>query len=119
MGMDVSHRQSSEHRRFRSMRRRRVGGVDAVVAEGMRQRLFGLALIPRESAPAGLLIPRCGSVHSFGMRFPIEVRFLDGAGAELRRTRLEPRSLAAEPGAASVLEIPLDQPPTNGPGGRK
>ena len=49
------------------------------VATTVSSRLLGLALLRREHAGAGLLIPRCRSVHTFGMRFPIDVLFLDEA----------------------------------------
>ena len=47
------------------------------MATGFRSRLLGLALLGRERAGPGLLIPRCRSVHTFGMRFPIDVAFCD------------------------------------------
>jgi hypothetical protein len=82
-------------------------GVDAVVAAGPWLRLLGLTLLPLERAPAALLIPRCASVHTFGMRFPIDVVFLDGAGVELgRERRVMPRRLVRRRGAAAVLELP-------------
>jgi hypothetical protein len=82
-------------------------GVDAVVAAGPRLRLLGLTLLPLERAPAALLIPRCASVHTFGMRFPIDVVFLDVSGEELvRRSRVPPRRLVRRRGAAAVLEVP-------------
>jgi uncharacterized membrane protein (UPF0127 family) len=98
--------------RFRALPRRRVAGLLVPVATGWRSRLFGLAWLDRERAGAGLLIPRCASVHTFGMRFPLDLHFLDRDGAVLAvRRGVSPRRLAACRGADAVLEIP------SGPGG--
>jgi hypothetical protein len=77
------------------------------VAVGLRMRLLGLSRLDREDAGTGLLIPRCASVHTFGMRFAIDVHFLDRRGCEIEvRPGLAPRRVAFCPGAASVLEVP-------------
>ncbi|HVY76873.1 MAG TPA: DUF192 domain-containing protein, partial [Solirubrobacterales bacterium] len=80
------------------------------VAAGFRARLLGLALLPRERVGAGLLIPRCASVHTFGMRFALDLYFLDGAGRVLCVHRgVPPRRLRRCRGARAVLEIPSAQ----------
>ena len=77
------------------------------VATGFRNRLLGLAGLGAEQAGPGLLIPRCSSVHTFGMRFELDLVFLDAAGEPLAiRRRVPPRRLAWHRGAAAVLEIP-------------
>ena len=77
------------------------------VAVGFRARLLGLAWLDRRQAGAGLLIPRCSSVHTFGMRFPLDLVFLDRNGAPLAlHRRIPPRRLVHCRGAAAVLEIP-------------
>jgi Uncharacterized ACR, COG1430 len=72
--------------------------TDVKVANDFRSRLRGLAWCDRSQAPAGLLIPRCSSVHTFGMRFELDVYFLDRAGRVLSvRRRVPPcRFLWAE-----------------------
>ena len=93
--------------RFQGLRRRRVAGRVVPVADGRRSRLLGLAWLGRERAGAGLLIPRCASVHTFGMRFALDLHFLDRDGARLEvRRRVPPRRLAWCRGADAVLEIP-------------
>jgi uncharacterized membrane protein (UPF0127 family) len=79
------------------------------VATGFQSRLLGLAGLSREQAGPGLLIPRCASVHSFGMRFDLDLVFLDGEEQVLAVLRLPPRRLARHHGAAAVLEIPAPQ----------
>ena len=96
-----------EPRRFRRLERREIAGVRVPVARGLRARLLGLTLLDRERAGVGLLIPRCRSVHTIGMRFPLDVVFLDDAGREIRRAQAVPSWRAAfEGGAAAVLELP-------------
>lgn len=55
---------------------RRVG-VITLVADNVLERLRGL--LGRESLASdeALLLPGCGSIHTFGMRFSIDVLFLD------------------------------------------
>jgi uncharacterized membrane protein (UPF0127 family) len=78
------------------------------VAVGLRARLLGLALLDRAEAGPGLLIPKCSSVHTFGMKFALDVYFLgdDGRILEARRAVPRRRFLACR-GAAAVLEIPV------------
>ena len=69
-------------------------------------RLFGLALIEWDRAGTGLLIPDCRSIHTFGMRFAIEVVFLDAGKLQVgRRVVVEPRRLVGDRRADSVLEL--------------
>lgn len=78
------------------------------VAVGFRARLLGLSCLDREEAGAGLLIPRCRSVHTFGMRFALELRFLDRRGKVVaKRLGVPPRRLIRpQRGAFAVLELP-------------
>lgn len=93
--------------RFRRLERREVAGAPVAVASGFLARLLGLALLDRERAGAGLLIPRCRSVHTVGMRFPLDVVFLDRAGREIRRVAgVEPFRAVGDRRAAAVLELP-------------
>jgi uncharacterized protein len=97
----------SAPRRFAGASRQRVGGVVVPVASGRMPRLLGLSLLERSSAGAGLFIPRCRAVHTFGMRFALDLRFLDGELREVsRRTSVPPRRVAFEHRAAAVLELP-------------
>lgn len=76
----------------------------------MRARLLGLAFLEREEAGPGLLIPRCASVHTFGMRFALDLFFLDEQDAALAVHRcVPPRRVISARGAAAVLEVPSVQ----------
>lgn len=88
-----------------------VLGYRVPVAVTFRSRLLGLSFVAREGAGTGLLIPRCRSIHTFGMRFALEVVFLDERGAEIRRAHLPPCRLARERRAAAVLELPARSVP--------
>jgi uncharacterized protein len=93
--------------RFRRLNRTRLLGFKVPVAATLPSRLLGLALLSRRRAGPGLLIPRCSSVHTFGMRFALDLLFLDGDGRviELRRG-VPPRRVLRCPGAVAVLELP-------------
>lgn len=94
-------------RRLAGLPRRTIAGRRVPVAVGFRARLLGLALLGRADAGPGLLLPRCSSVHTFGMKFALDVYFLaaDGTLLETRRA-VPPRRLVACRGAAAVLEVP-------------
>jgi uncharacterized membrane protein (UPF0127 family) len=97
----------SRPRRLESLPRRAVAGHEVPVAVGVRPRLLGLALLDREAAGPGLLIPHCASVHTFGMRFALDVYFL-GSGDKILDVRraVPPRHFVAHRGAVAVLELP-------------
>jgi uncharacterized protein len=84
-----------------------VCGRRIPVAVGVRARLLGLAHLDREEAGPGLLIPRCSSVHTFGMRFALDLVFLDRDGRPRSvRRQVPPRRIAFDRRASSVLELP-------------
>ena len=95
--------------RLRALPRCTVLGRTIPVANGPRSRLLGLAGLTRAEAGNGLLIPRCASVHTFGMRFALDLIFLDREGRELAvRRGVPPRRLAWHRGAAAVVEVPAE-----------
>jgi len=70
------------------------------------ERLVGLAF-RREPPASGLLLPRTRSVHTFGMRFALDLHWLDRDGAVVRVDRaVPPRRLRTCLRARSVLELP-------------
>ena len=81
--------------------------VVVLKAASFRSRLLGLALLNEDEFPrgTGLLIRPCASIHTFGMRFPIDVAFADARGTVLCVTRRVPSGrLRWCPGAAVALE---------------
>jgi uncharacterized protein len=78
--------------------------MEILVARGLIARLLGLAF--RAGAPAALLLPRCRSVHTFGMRFALDLVWLDGAGQIVRIDRaVPPYRVRSCRRARSVLEL--------------
>ncbi len=76
------------------------------VARGFGERLIGLAWSRRPRALA-LLIPRCRSVHTFGMRFPLDLYWLDAGGQVVRVDRGVPPWRISRCGRArAVIEMP-------------
>ena len=97
-------------KRLSRLPRAEVGGIRFPVAVDRRARLLGLAVLDREEAQPGLLLPGCACVHTFWMRFAIDLHFLDRCGNLLaERLAVPPRRIAYQQGAAMVLERPVRQ----------
>jgi uncharacterized membrane protein (UPF0127 family) len=100
--------QSSPAPRLRRLPTAVVLGCEVRVATGPRARLLGLAHLDLAEAGPGLLIPRCSSVHTFGMRFALDLYFLDGKGAAIEERRRVPKGRVVRcPRAAAVIELPV------------
>ncbi len=94
-------------RRLRHLRTTSVLGHEVLVANGTGARLFGLSYLDRDEVGMGLLIPRCSSVHTFGMRFALDLVFLDRDGRPCSlRLGVSPRRFAWDRRASAVLELP-------------
>ena len=80
----------------------------AEVADSWWRRFRGLLGRPALATGQGLLLLRCGSVHTVGMGQVIDVAFLDAEGRVVRSVpRLRPWRLGfGGPGAAHALELP-------------
>ena len=79
--------------------------MEIVTARRLR-RLVGL--IGRRDWPAGIALhlPRCRSVHTFGMRFALDLVWVDGDGAVVRVDHgVPPWRLRSCRHARSVLEL--------------
>jgi uncharacterized protein len=101
--------------RFHGLRRATVAGRELAVASSRLSRLLGLALLPLARAGDGLVIPRCRSVHTFGMRFPLHVVFVDARMAPLSvRGSVPAHRVVREPGASAVVELPTRRKGTAG-----
>lgn len=94
------------HRRLRSLPGRWLpGGVLVLTADSHRARLLGLAGLDELAPATALELPGCRSVHTFGMRFALDLIWLDRSGCVLREDRgIPPRRLRSCAGAASVVE---------------
>jgi hypothetical protein len=76
------------------------------VARRARDRLLGLAWSAPPPARTGLLLPGTRSVHTFGMRFALDLLWLDDAGAIVRIDRaVVRRQVASCREAAAVVEV--------------
>jgi hypothetical protein len=83
------------------------GGLTLIEASGIRARLLGLSLLPGLPRRHALLIPRCSSVHTFGMRFALDVLFLGPEHEVMRIERdVRPNRVLGCRGARAVLEMP-------------
>jgi uncharacterized membrane protein (UPF0127 family) len=84
-------------------RRTPNAGMEIRVAHGLG-RLVGLAL--RRDRGIALHLPRCRSVHTFGMRFPLDLVWLDADGQVARVDHgVPPCRVRSCRRARSVLEL--------------
>lgn len=92
--------------RLDSLERRTLpGGLTVLVAGDRRSRTLGLARLPGLAPDRALLIERCRSVHTAGMRFALDLLWLDASGALVRLDRaVPPRRLRTCLRARSVVE---------------
>ena len=89
------------------------GGVRLTSAATSRSRLLGLMGLRALDRDEALLLPRCKSIHTFGMRFALDLVWLDAAGRVLRRdAAVAPGRVRCCPRAHAVVEAPA------GSGGR-
>ncbi len=83
-----------------------AGGLSVRIADSFVSRALGL-LVGAPLGPAeALLIEPCSSVHTFGMRYPIDVVFID-RDARIVRVCPEVRAgrIRLAPGARAALEL--------------
>ena len=81
---------------------------ELVVLSSWLERLRGLLGTGRGARP--VLLARCGSVHTFGMRYPIDVAFIGERGEVLRvRRSVAPGCLCSCPGAECAAERPAGE----------
>lgn len=79
------------------------------VARSFRERLLGLSFRDLPTLPPGyaLLFPRTCSVHTFGMRFALDLCWLGPGGETVRIDRaVPPRRIRTCLKARSVIEAP-------------
>ena len=71
-----------------------------------RARLLGLAFLPALPRGVGLHFPRTRSLHTFGMRFALDLHWLDADGTVLRVDRaVPPWRMRSCRRARSVVEV--------------
>ncbi len=82
------------------------GGLTVHVAAGPFARLRGLAALEDVPGEHGLLLPRTRSVHTFGMRFPLDLIWLARDGSVVAvEGGVAPRRHAMARSARSVVEV--------------
>jgi uncharacterized membrane protein (UPF0127 family) len=89
------------------------------VAVVRRARLLGLAWMAAPPVRTGLLLPRTRSVHTFGMRFALDLLWLDHESVIVRIDRaVVRRRIATCREAVAVIEVPAGGAGATRPGDR-
>ena len=73
-----------------------VRGEDVLAAAevAVTRRVRSRGLLGREDLEGALVLRPCRQVHTFGMRFPIDVAFCDRYGFVLHTTTMTPRRVS-------------------------
>lgn len=101
-------RTASENIRIINITRQQVLGDNIKVAATFFTRLVGLLTTASLAAGTGLMIKPCNSVHTLGMRYPIDVIFVDDYDRVIKVVAgLKPSRLATQRGAGYVIELPI------------
>ena len=80
------------------------------VAESPAARLVGLAFRRRPPTGTALVIPSCRSVHTFGMRFALDLVWLDESGDVISiEARVPAGRVRTNCRAATVIEVPAGE----------
>jgi len=96
---------TSDNRLAGLERRPLPGGLTLLVAGDRRARRRGLARLDELPAGHALLIERCRSVHTLGMRFALDLLWLDASGQLIRLdANVAPRRLRTCLRARAVIE---------------
>ena len=83
-----------------------AGGLRVATAASHLAKLRGLTGLTGLEADEGLELPRCRSVHTAGMRFALDLVWLDADGAVVRVDRgVQPFRMRSCREARSVVEV--------------
>lgn len=84
----------------------RAGRLELMVATSALERMRGLLGQTALGSRQGMLLPRCGMIHTFGMAYPIDVVYLDRRNRVLKVSpALAPRRMDGHWRARTVLEL--------------
>jgi len=79
---------------------------DLRIADKVLSRARGLLMSPPLTSSEGMLIIPCNSVHTLGMRYKLDIIFLDKSGIVLKIVKnLSPLRLSIKISAGSTLEL--------------
>ena len=101
------------------MQRVNIGSLVVWIPETLRERARGLLGRSELQPNEGLLLERSRSVHTFGMRFPIDAVLLDRDDRVIAVVRLSPNRVLLPRGRVrSVLEVAAGEGRRFTPGAR-
>lgn len=85
--------------------KKKVISQDVIEAKAWKEKVFGLLLYKN---PQGMLLHTRFGIHTFGMRYPIDVLVLDNEGrvVKMKENLLPNRIFLWNPRYATVMELP-------------
>jgi len=80
--------------------------LDLLIAESTLERMQGLLPFPELSGREAMLLKPCRAIHTFGMKYPIDVVFVSRMGEVLKvAAAVYPRRASAHLRAHAVIEL--------------
>ena len=94
-----------KHSRLQSVRLDSRQILEVTVANSFFDRFKGLLMHSSLPEGTGLVLEKCNSIHTIGMKFPIDVVFLDAGKKVLSvKSNMKSWKMAYCPGATRVIE---------------
>ena len=91
--------------RLAELPQRELAGLVVREANTLRARGLGLAFMPTPPVGEALWIPRCSAIHTFGLRFSLELLWIDSDEHVVHVDRdVKPGRIRRCPAARSVIE---------------
>ena len=82
-----------------------MDNVKTVIADTFWKRLKGVKALKNPAKGTRILLPNRRVIHTFGVRYDLQVRFLDKDGRELKRVmRLKPGKIVIGPVGTAATE---------------
>lgn len=98
--------QNSKNKQTSSNRKKRLLFCEFSVANTFVQKLIGMLLYSSITEEKAILLLQCNSIHTYGMRFPIDVVFIDKDGIVVsKHENMKPCRYATNRQAIHTLEI--------------
>lgn len=105
----LPHVRSGSQLRFIGQERVKKHGFDLITADSLISRLLGLRFISRKRSPEGIYLKHTNRTRTHGMRFDVDLLFLDEDHTPLIAIRqVDPGHRVKVPEATHMIVLPSD-----------
>lgn len=100
---------SGKQIRFIGQTRVKKHGFDLIQANSVISRLLGLRFISRKRCPEGIYLKNTNRTHTYGMRFDVDLLFLDENNRpQIAVRQVDPGHRVKVPEASHLIVLPSD-----------